>query len=398
MTKIAPQRILVTDGEQRAALAAIRSLGAAGHQVTVVSSRTPCIGSVSRFAARSAVLPSPMRDGAAFAKGVWAQAAADGCGWVLPITEESVLALDPASAPAGAAALLAPPLEVFRRLSDKQDVLATAASAGIRVPRQWIMVTPSAQLPDALPERVAIKAARSIVGEGDNRRRNNVQYAEGRAAVMAALSQLSSAAFPVLVQERIRGQGIGVFLLRWDGRTVARFAHRRVREKPPTGGVSVCAESVALEPALAEASENLVTSLGLAHGVAMVEYKQDASSGEPVLMEINGRFWGSLQLAIDSGVDFPALWLAAANDVVPAVPPSWRSGHRLRWRWGEIDHLVARLRRRYQAHDLPPGDLGLVRTIVDVLRPLAANERSELARRDDPAPARRETLDWLSRR
>jgi predicted ATP-grasp superfamily ATP-dependent carboligase len=398
VTGIAAQRILVTDGEQRAALASIRSLGAAGHQVTVVSSRTPCIGSVSRYAAKQAVLPSPMRNGAAFAAAIWARAAADGCGWILPITEESVLALDPATAPPGAAKLLAPPLEVFRRLSDKELVLATAAQQGIRVPRQWVITRPNEPLPQELPARIAIKAARSIVGEGGNRQRNNVQYAEGREAVAAALAQLPAEAFPVLVQERIRGQGIGAFLLRWDGRTVARFAHRRMREKPPTGGVSVCAQSVALDPALAAASEKLVSALGLEHGVAMVEYKQDASTGEPVLMEINGRLWGSLQLAIDSGVDFPSLWLACANNAAPAVPPTWRQGQRLRWRWGEIDHLVARLRRRYDPDDLPPNDPGLLRTIVDVLRPLATDERSELARRDDPAPSRRETLDWLQRR
>lgn len=339
-----------------------------------------------------------MRDGAAFAKAVWARAAADGCQWILPITEESVLALDPASAPAGAARLLAPPLETFRRLCDKELVLKTAAQQGIRVPRQWVISRPDEQLPQALPPRVAIKAARSIVGEGASRERNNVQYAEGRNAVVVALTQLSPAAFPVLVQERVRGHGIGVFLLRWDGRTVARFAHRRLREKPPTGGVSVCAESVALEPRLAEASERLVHALGLSHGVAMVEYKQDADTGEAVLMEINGRLWGSLQLAIDSGVDFPVLWLACASDAVPPDPPTWRLGQRLRWRWGEIDHLIARLRRPYPSGDLPPGDPGLMGTVMAVLRPLASNERSELARPGDPAPSRRETLDWLQRR
>lgn len=398
MSALAPQRVLVTDGEQRAALAAIRSLGAAGHQVTVVSSRAPCIGSVSRFAARHAILPSPMRDGAAFATAIWARAAADGCEWILPITEESVLALDPASAPAGAARLLAPPLDVFRRLSDKELVLATAAQQGIRVPRQWVITHANDALPQALPPRVAIKAARSIVGEGSDRQRNNVQYAEGHDAVVAALAQLPPAAFPVLVQERIRGQGIGAFLLRWDGQTVARFAHRRMREKPPTGGVSVCADSVALEPSLAAASERLVQALGLEHGVAMVEFKQDASTGEPVLMEINGRLWGSLQLAIDSGVDFPSLWLACASGAAPAAPPSWRVGQRLRWRWGEIDHLIARLRRGYPAADLPPTDPGLLWTIVDVLRPLGPSEKSELARPGDPSPAKQETRDWLRRR
>jgi len=42
------------------------------------------------------------------------------------------------------------------------------------------------------------------------------------------------------------------------------------------------------------------------HGVAMVEFNV-SSRGIPYLIELNGRFWGSLRLAIDAGVDFP--WL-----------------------------------------------------------------------------------------
>ncbi len=40
-------------------------------------------------------------------------------------------------------------------------------------------------------------------------------------------------------------------------------------------------------------------------GVAMVEFKLDARDGVAKLMEINGRFWGSLQLADRRGRRFP---------------------------------------------------------------------------------------------
>lgn len=394
---VRPQHVLVTDGEHRAALAAVRSLGAAGHRVTVVASRAPCIGTVSRFAAAHATTPAPMRDPSAFASAVWAHAAAQGCEWILPVTEESILALDPSRAPAAGPRLLAPPLDVFRRLSDKATVLETASQLGIRVPRQWTVQNADDPLPEALPRTLVVKAARSVVGVGADRQRSVVQYTDGPDGLRATVAGTPTALFPLLVQERIRGHGIGVFLLRWEGRTVARFAHRRIREKPPTGGVSVCSESVELDGRLEDASERLVSALGLTHGVAMVEYKRDARSGEPVLMEINGRLWGSLQLAIDAGVDFPSLWLACALGEAPATTPAWRAGIRLRWRWGEIDHLIARLRRRYRHEDLPAPE-GLVAAVWEVLRPLRSNERSEISRADDPLPSRRETLDWLRRR
>jgi predicted ATP-grasp superfamily ATP-dependent carboligase len=40
----------------------------------------------------------------------------------------------------------------------------------------------------------------------------------------------------------------------------------------------------------------------------MVEFKKDQRDGRFKLMEINPRFWGSLNLAIQSGVDFPYLF------------------------------------------------------------------------------------------
>ena len=104
----------------------------------------------------------------------------------------------------------------------------------------------------------------------------------------------------------------------------------------------------------------------------MIEYKRHTATGVPYLMEINGRFWGSLQLAIDAGADFPAHLMARALGApLPAIPP-FRSGLALRWEWGCIDHLLARWRR--SAHDLalPPDDAGTLASAVRVLWPCAS--------------------------
>ena len=54
-----------------------------------------------------------------------------------------------------------------------------------------------------------------------------------------------------------------------------------------------------------EASEKILGHVAW-EGVAMVEFLV-ADDGTPYLMEVNTRFWGSLQLSIDAGVDFPYL-------------------------------------------------------------------------------------------
>jgi predicted ATP-grasp superfamily ATP-dependent carboligase len=183
----------------------------------------------------------------------------------------------------------------------------------------------------------------------------------------------------------------------WDDAPLAVFAHRRLREKPPAGGVSVYRESIPADPVLVQSSVALLQHFQW-RGVAMVEYKVDESSGTPYLMEINGRFWGSLQLAIDAGVDFPTLLVRAAAGEHVASVTSYRVGVRSRWWWGDVDHLLARLRHSPRTLALPPGAPGRFRTFLQFMRLWSPPDRNEILRARDPVPFLHETLEWLHRR
>ena len=74
------------------------------------------------------------------------------------------------------------------------------------------------------------------------------------------------------------------------------------------------------------------------HGVAMVEFKVTAE-GTPYLIEVNGRFWGSLQLAIDSGVDFPWLLYQLANGTKVDEVTGYAVGVTWRWLLGDFTRL-----------------------------------------------------------
>jgi len=109
-----------------------------------------------------------------------------------------------------------------------------------------------------------------------------------------------------LIQELIPGSGYGFFsLLNKDSKPLAVFCHRRIREYPITGGVSTYCESI-YEPRIIDYGLKILKEIKW-HGVAMVEFRKDFRDGEFKLMEVNPRFWGSLPLAIASGVDFPYL-------------------------------------------------------------------------------------------
>lgn len=312
--------------------------------------------------------------------------------YVIPVGEASLLALLERRADFPAGAFPWPSLPQVRAICDKATVLAAAAPLGVRIPTQAILHSPRDDV-SALRFPVVVKPARSVAGSPGRRRKFGAVHTASLEALHQALHDVPPEAYPVLAQERIVGPGIGIFLLRWGGATQGLFAHRRIREKPPAGGVSVYREAIAADPDLVRHSEALLAHFDW-QGVAMVEYKVDQGTGIPVLMEINGRFWGSLQLAIDAGVDFPRLLLDCADGKPPGQPSAYMPGTRLRWWWGDVDQLLARLRHEPAALGLPPGAPGRWAAIRDFLT-RHPEDRSETWRRDDPAPFRHETLAWF---
>jgi predicted ATP-grasp superfamily ATP-dependent carboligase len=392
-----PACVLVTDGEQRAALAAVRSLGRAGHRVVVASTRARSLAGVSRYAARSVAVPDALTNPKGFVDAVRRVAAEEQVDVLLPIAEPALMAILDAreSFPCR---VPFPSAEVVRRVNDKSAVLALAPEVGIQVPEQQVARsrTEALALARSGPSfPVVLKPWRSVAEGAGGRVRLTVLHAADAAELEARIARLPDAAFPLLVQRRIVGPGAGVFLLLWNGELRAGFAHRRLREKPPAGGVSVYCESVAVDPGLMERSRALLTRLGW-QGVAMAEYKFDEADGTPYLMEINGRLWGSLQLAVDAGVDFPALLVALALGERPAPVTAWRTGVRLRWEWGNVDYLLSRLRRSNARLSLPPGAPGRWGSIREAGLVWRRGDRLEVLRTDDPAPFLLESWRWLT--
>ena len=392
--------VIVTDAEQRAALAVVRSLGVAGYRCIVTSSSRPSIAGASRFAARVVSVPDALERPADFAEAIVTLARAECASIVLPIAEQSLLAILPVRDRLAPAVIPFPDAAAFASLTDKERLLAEASRLGIAIPAQQVLRDANAIASIDLSKvryPIVLKPARSVAERAGVRSKFSVSYASSAADLQRKVRALPAAAFPLLLQQRVVGPGTGIFLLVWDGKLIAQFAHQRLTEKPPSGGVSVYRESVSIDDELRDRSLALLERFGW-RGVAMVEYKRDILTGQPYLMEVNGRFWGSLQLAIDSGVDFPRILVACALDKHDQVLPSYRAGVRSRWWWGQIDHLVGRVRGG-DAGALPPDIRSAERAIGDLLLgPFRRADYEEVLRWDDPLPFVNETIRWLGRR
>lgn len=394
-------RILITDGEQRSALAATRSLGRAGHEVTVVSRERHPLSGASRHCSASLRHPDPGHDPEGYRSFLDDLMGRSEVEMVLPMTDVSapfVLALRDEHP---GVIVPFPPGETYDAISDKARLMAAARELGVPVPRQVVLERPLTPGDEALGAAVrelrlpvVVKPARSAVEMEGGTLRFGVTMVPDRASLETTVGRHPAPAFPLLLQERVQGPGLGVFALFWQGVPLAWFAHRRLREKPPTGGVSVYRESVPLREDLRDYANRLLSHFGWS-GVAMVEFKEDEATGEAYLMEINGRFWGSLQLAIDAGVDFPRLLVEAALGGAPGTPPEYRAGIRSRWLWGDVDHLLAMLRRGDELRRTHPELPGTLRSLGAFVLPWRPGDRFEVLRAGDPGPFLRECREWF---
>jgi predicted ATP-grasp superfamily ATP-dependent carboligase len=384
-----PMNVFVTDGDHRPALAIVRALGRRGASVIVGAEKPTSLASSSKYCARHVTYPSPQRDRKAFEQFLAEFVAREQVDVVLPVTDvttHAVCAVQDVLSRYTAVAV--PPLEAFDFVSNKGKLLERARHSGLTVP-QTLCVEGAAGLA-AVVGRVrypaVVKPIRSRFCTEDGWLSATVHYAYSEEELWRLYRTTDALAnHPSLIQERIIGPGIGAFFLFDRGELVAEFAHRRLREKPPSGGASVFCASAPVEAQLRQFALRMLGPIGW-HGVAMMEYKQDHRTGDFYLMEVNGRFWGSLQLAIDAGVDFPYLVCELALGRTPAISPAYNLGVKSRWLLGDFDHLLLRLFKSDRELQLPESTPSRLRALGDFLKFGGRDVHYDVISADDRRP------------
>lgn len=155
----------------------------------------------------------------------------------------------------------------------------------------------------------------------------------------------------------------------WSKELVGATVQRRLRSNPPEGGASTFRETVE-DPELLELTDGFLTSLDW-RGLAMAEFRVDSRTGEPKLMEINPRPWGSLALSVFAGVDFPYLLyrLSIGETVEPHL--DYEVGVRARCLFTDLLQVFAREdRTRALAEFLTPSSKPCHYDVVSLRDPL----------------------------
>jgi predicted ATP-grasp superfamily ATP-dependent carboligase len=375
--------ILVSNGDTAIGLAMIRSLARHGVETHTSVSDPQGLGQYSRYT--RSVLRLPRKIDEAVVKTIDDYCRLNHITHVLAVSEPSIIFLnkhrdwfEPR------VRLLFPPQEIFNRALYKDQTFEIAKRCGIEVPKSFTPRTvEEAEAWTGLHYPVILKPRHrdSALGTKPVYLLKS-ERADTRTEMILKLRSYEASGELPMVQEFVAGTGLGVSAVMRNGNPVCLIQHRRLREYPPSGGVSVYCESMNESPDLVERSVALLRALDW-EGVAMVEYRYDELSGHCWLMEVNGRFWGSLPLALHAGVEFPYLLYRSCFETVECQRAT--PGVRARALAGDTKWLIAVLRN---------GDISRGRAVWDYLRAFHPATKYFVWALDDPKPA---IMNFLNR-
>lgn len=342
------KHVLVMDADGIIGIGAIRDLGAAGYTVYATSTLPRALGAHSSYCAGFA--ESPPYDSAAFIDWLDAFIRQHDITLIVPAAEHFLVAIRP-HYDRFASLLACPGAETLYTLVDKYQ-LFTRFSAPDTPPALKEHLPPFALVDAAHPAPDIDQMFRTLGGplyfkvnalSANADAPDRVARCDNADAARTLLPALRNDYRGVLVQGAAQGVGIGVFLLIWDGEVRARFMHERLHEVPHTGGVSAYRKGTWN----AEIYEDALRRLQFLQwrGVAMVEYKWDRATNQFSLLEINGRLWGSLHLALKSGVGFPRLLADAHYGLLEPPLLHYREGVRCRYTFPfEVEYVRSYVR------------------------------------------------------
>lgn len=329
---------IILDGNLKSALAAVRSLSKHGISVSVGAERPTGMALHSRYATSRFVYPSPYTEREACVRAIKAEAVRlGGKPVVYAFSDATYLMLYQAREDLSEyMALVFPSDRSVGIAFDKAATYSLARVSGVPTIMTYAPETETEveRLAHTLRYPAVVKTRRSVsYHEGKGIFGSAIFVHTPEELVHTFMERKARCGELPIVQDLVVGEEYGVEMMALDGHAHAVVVHHRLRSLSPTGGASVLKETVSdsiLKSTMLTYAEKLVYTLGWS-GPIMVEFKVDADSREPLLMEINGRFWGSLPLSIAAGVDMPYLYYLLARG--EALPQGL---------WTARDHVITR--------------------------------------------------------
>jgi predicted ATP-grasp superfamily ATP-dependent carboligase len=116
----------------------------------------------------------------------------------------------------------------------------------------------------------------------------------------------------------------------------------------------------------------------------MVEFRVNPTTGDAVLMEVNGRYWGTVSLPVSMGIDFPLYHWQLLHGELPSIPARYPPGQRWRFTVGYLNRLF---RLMIFCRNSRSARAELTRTLVQLPMDFGPSVRDAMFTSSDPMPA-----------
>jgi len=325
--------VLVVDAHLKASLAVIRSLGKRNINVTAGSEMKSAIGLYSKYCSKKCLYPNPRLYPHAFIDYLLSLVKNKTYDCIISTDTYTTFLLVRHKNLFGEYTRITPPdFQVFMNAFDKKLLLKTAIKNGVNCPITYFDDNADELAASIQKYPVVIKPAR--------RHGIKIAICHTPLELKTTHREMSKKYGPCLVQEYIPNGGeFGVYtLFDGDSEPLALAVQKRIRSLNSYGGISTLRKTVKNDE-LVNIAFYLLKTIRWS-GVAMVEFRVDEQDGIPKLMEINPRFWGSLQLSILSGVDFPYLLYKLIMNEEQTSTLSFKEGIQCRWLLGDVTRLI----------------------------------------------------------
>ena len=318
--------LIVDQGLDRGSLAAVRALRDDGWTVGVGSPVRGLAGS-SRAVSRWHEVPAAECGVDEYIDTIRRVVAAGRYDIVFSSDDIGVLALSRHREEIGAVVPYAEHDAVVRSL-DKLEMTRAAEAVGLSVPR-------TSEARDEVVERldaptIVKPRLHSVLRPGAPGRLETV-VARSPEEAREAVAGIREAGVEAILQEVVEGDLMSFqAVVDRDGRMLAPVQQLSPRTWPPDSGSAARGHTVAVDALLAGRVASLFQCLGW-FGLAQLQFIAPQDGGDPRLIDLNGRFYSSLALAVASGRNLPAIWarLATGRPVEAASAP--RPGCTYQW-------------------------------------------------------------------
>jgi predicted ATP-grasp superfamily ATP-dependent carboligase len=332
-------RVLITDAEERAVLAASRGLHSAGYDVAAAASRRLAVGQWSRSCRESVRLPDPREDPRTYVERLARQVRRGTYDVLLPGSEASLVPISEHRKALEPHVLLGLPAhETVLRSLDKTLLLTEAASAGLAPPPSLVCasVEQASAAAQELGYPVVVKPHRSVAEHDGRLRETAARLVSDEPALARAVALLGT---PLVVQRHLAQAEIVFFAaVRIGDRLHGFTAARNGRTWPPDAGSAAMALTIDPPKGIEARVEELLSRIGWS-GIFQLQLL-DFGGDRLAAIDLNPRLFASLALVVRAGANLPALWCDHLLGRRRPATDRARPGVRYRWEEGEIKYVI----------------------------------------------------------